>query len=552
MVPGLTTIIIPSYNHASILGEAISSALLQTAPVEVLVIDDGSTDATAEVLRSYIGKIRAITIPHCGPSIARNVGINAASGEFVCFLDADDLIAPDKIEKQLAEFAASPDSGWVLCDVRIEDASKGRIANASAQYEYQHKALDGWIERELLSGPFIPIMSPLIRREALGDDVRFSDAMVPEDYHFWLALSKKARVRYVPIVLATYRHGKTGRSRLPKTAREVEKNVVLPLRLNLGCGTKGTASWHPMPGMVNLDRSMGWRFEDGLKDFADHSVAGITISHALMYVHEAEWPPFFSEVSRVLIDGGVVRVTEDDAMNPLSSRLGGWKGSEPAITLTSPEFVIRMMQRSGLAAREVSVNESDFVDMSLVQAQHGAWPDVFFVEGRKLPGTFFAPHNDDEALFGAFTILKYRPRVVVCYASPPHYGDARVRERESREAVTILGGGEFEQWAGGDLVAQMREFRDRVHPVRVWAPHPQASHPEHVAVSQAAREVFEEVVFYHTYDEAGKVRAGEVVEFEVGWIETKHRALLRYESQIKHPRAHQFFAWDLLEYKEAP
>jgi hypothetical protein len=550
VIPGLTTIIIPTYNHGRFLPTAIDSALNQTAPVEVLVVDDGSTDDTTDVLAGYGRRIRTFRIEHAGPSAARNRGIEEAHGEFISFLDADDVLEHHKVERQLAAMDASV--GWVLCDVRIDDEAKARTVVASEQYDYAGKNLGGWIAPLLERANFIPIMSPLVRASAIAH-VRFDDRRIPEDWHFWFAVAQVARVAYVPEVLATYRHRRTGRSRLPKAARQVDSNIVLPLRLNLGCGTPGTRSWHPITGVVNLDKSMGWTFEDGLPEFSDGSVAGITVSHALMYVPKERWSYVFGEFARVLAPGGVLRVTEDDAVSARSSRRGGWKGSQPAVTLTSAAIVMAAMEGAGLAAREVDAVTSAYPDESLLQAQHGEPPDVFFVEGTRVQGLLFSPHNDDESLFSAFTILRHRPHVVVCYPSVGDYGSPSVREDESRLAVGVLGGAGFEQWKGGDLVAQMRAIDERMKPSRVWAPDPRASHPDHVAVARAAREVFGgRLTTFHTYDSGGKVRDGRPVQFEPEWVYHKHRALIRYESQATHPRASVFFTWDLLEYEGLP
>lgn len=549
-MPPVASIIVPTYQHGAIVREAIEAALAQTVPVEVIVVDDGSTDGTPDVLRRYGDRIRWIALSHGGPSAARNAGLEAASGDFIMFLDADDLIAPTKIEDQLREF--TPEIGWVLCDVEIRDSARREVARASERYAYAEKDLGGWIRPLLEPANFIPIMAPLVRRSVLTG-IWFDDRLVPEDWHFWCAVAAAARVRYLPKVLATYRKSRTGRSRRPKTSRRYSPNLTMPLRLNLGCGTPNTRSWHPMPGMENLDKSLGWCFEDGLGDFIDHSVAGITISHSLMYVALEQWPFVFSEFTRVLADGGVVRITEDDCVHPQSTRLGGWKGSQPAVTLTSAALVKEHLERAGLVAYDVTAETTRFQDRSLCQAQHGEVPNVFFVEGQKLSGAVFAPHNDDETLFAAFTILRHRPRVVVCFPSAGDYGDSTVRENETREAMTVLGASAVEQWQGGDLMAQMRAFDERAHPVRVWAPHEQASHPDHVAVARAAREVFgDRVTTYHTYVDGEKVREGQPVPFEPGWIQAKLRALARYTSQIQHPRAHRFFLQDLFEYQEAP
>lgn len=546
------SIVIPSYQHAAYLRAAVESALAQTVPVEVIVVDDGSTDGTDGLLERYADdvRVRVLTQDHRGPSAARNAGLDAARGSFVMLLDADDVIAPTKVARQIEEFEASPHAGWVLCDVLITDEGKGRSETASDRYNYAARAIDGWIETTLAASNFIPIMAPLVRRSVL-EGIRFADTHdgTPEDWRFWQQVAKAARVRYVPEVLATYRKRKTGRNRLPKAARAISPNLTAPLRLNLGCGTQGTRSWHPIEGMVNLDKSLGWRFEDGLPEFQTGSVAGITVSHALMYVHEEDWPRVFSEFARVLEPGGVIRITEDDAVNPISTRYGGWKGSESAVTMTSAALVREHLERAGIVAHVVDRETTRFRDGSLRQAQHGVEPNLFFMEGVRASGALFSPHNDDETLFAAFTILRHRPRVVVCFPSAGDYGDSALRESETREAMTVLGAAAVEQWQGGDLVAQMRAFDARVAPARVWAPSFEASHPDHRAVALAALEVFgDRLTTFHTYINGTKVRQGDPVPFEPHWVPQKLRALLRYPSQIVHPRAHQFFTQDLLEY----
>lgn len=552
----LTTVIIATYNHAAFLGEAIRSALAQTAPVEVIVVDDGSTDDTSDVLAEFASntRVRVLHLDHGGPSRARNAGLDAARGEFVMFLDADDVLLPIKVERQLREF--TPAIGWVLSDVQIEDERKRETVKASVRYGYGAMALGGWIQSLLESRNFIPIMSPLVRRSVL-EDIRFTDERVPEDWWFWHKVAGVARVLYVPEVLSVYRKKKTGRSRLPAPSRQVFNNITEPLRLNLGCGQRGKDSWHPLEGLVNLDKSLGWCYEDGLGEFGDGSVAGITISHSLMFLPIERWAAVFQELARVLAVGGVLRITEDDALNPHSARCGGWKGSEPAVTLIDAAMVGAHMEAVGLRVADVTPATTHYRDQSLCQAWHGAPPDVFFLEGIRDAGVFFAPHNDDEVLFGSFTILRYRPHVVVCHPGSGDYGDPAVRESETRQAMGLLGAGPVEQWDGQDLVDRMRAFEARVRPVTVWAPHLKTSHHEHRAVALAAAAVFgDRVRSYHTYEVGtegpAKVRDGQAVAFELEWVQLKLRALLKYVSQITHPRAAQFFLMDLHEYVEGP
>jgi len=551
MIPPLVSVIVPCHNHGAVVGDAIASVLEQPIPVEVIVIDDGSTDTTPATLAAIEDpRVRTMRQEHSGPSSARNLGIELARGAFVMFLDADDTIEPTKLETQIAAFDETV--GWVLCDVEIQDAAKQRTITASEQYRYDRREFGGWIAPMLRRGNVIPIMSPLVRRETIGS-IRFDDARVPEDWHFWIAIAEAARCRYVPEVLATYRHGITGRSRLPKSARQAHSGIRSPLRLNLGCGNPADRSWHPLPGLVNLDKSLGWKFEHGLGEFAAGTVAGITISHALMYLAADAWPAFVEELARVLEPGGVVRITEDETRDARSRCVGGWKGSHPAITLTSPAFVRANLEAGGFTVVDVAPDETRYRDASLCQRFHGGPPDVFFVEGLKRNALLFAPHSDDEALFAAFTVQRARPRIVICYPSVRDYGDTYRRTEESRAAAAILGAGPVEQWQGGNLAARMRALvADHGMPAEVWAPSPNASHADHVAVAVAAREVFGAGVRrYQTYRGAERVREGrQVSPGTADAIGRKLRALTCYRSQLEHPRASPFFLDDQREYEE--
>jgi LmbE family N-acetylglucosaminyl deacetylase len=214
MRAGLTSIIIPTHDHGRYLAEAIDSALRQTAPVEVIVVDDGSTDEeTPRVLAAYAGRIRAFRTDHAGPAAARNLGIDQAEGELLMFLDADDVCVPTKVEQQLPQLVARPEVGWVLCDVRIHDEGRpGHAVLASQKYGLTINRPIGWLGTRLKKGNFIPVMSPLVRRSVVGD-IRFPHQAHAEDWPFWQAVAAVARAAYVPDVLATYRRRKDGRNR---------------------------------------------------------------------------------------------------------------------------------------------------------------------------------------------------------------------------------------------------------------------------------------------------------------------------------------------------
>src|SRR5262245_45280816 len=98
------SVIVPCKNAGNYVGEAVESVLAQSRPVtEIIVIDDGSTDHTMRVLGSFGDRVRVLVGPGSGPSSARNMGMRAARGEYVAFLDADDMWYPNKMEMQLAQ-----------------------------------------------------------------------------------------------------------------------------------------------------------------------------------------------------------------------------------------------------------------------------------------------------------------------------------------------------------------------------------------------------------------------------------------------------------------
>ena len=119
------SVVIPTYNRARVVGEAIDSALAQTHErLEVIVVDDGSTDDTAErVGRRRDRRLRYVRREHAGVSSARNAGIAAATGDLVSFLDSDDLWKPEKIETEVAALARHPEAGGVFSDLEKRDGA---------------------------------------------------------------------------------------------------------------------------------------------------------------------------------------------------------------------------------------------------------------------------------------------------------------------------------------------------------------------------------------------------------------------------------------------
>ncbi|HEX4572451.1 MAG TPA: glycosyltransferase family A protein [Dongiaceae bacterium] len=117
------TILINNYNYARFLPAAIDSALSQTyRPLEVVVVDDGSTDESPDIIRNYGNRIRPIFKSNGGQASAFNAGFAASRGEVICLLDADDFFFPEKAERSVSALLAHPEVGWVFHPVHREDS----------------------------------------------------------------------------------------------------------------------------------------------------------------------------------------------------------------------------------------------------------------------------------------------------------------------------------------------------------------------------------------------------------------------------------------------
>ncbi|MGB7067962.1 MAG: glycosyltransferase family 2 protein [Pyrinomonadaceae bacterium] len=160
----LVSVIIPNYNYGRYLAEAVESALNQTFPPhEVIVVDDGSTDNSLEVLAEYDGRIKVISQNNQGVGAARNAGARMATGNLLAFLDADDYWAPEKLEKQVSKFSEDPDMGLVHCGLACVDENGDRTSERDIVDGEQ-----GWVADILLRvEPVIvgPGSNSLIRRE---------------------------------------------------------------------------------------------------------------------------------------------------------------------------------------------------------------------------------------------------------------------------------------------------------------------------------------------------------------------------------------------------
>lgn len=207
MKPPLVSVVIPNYNYTRYLKQTLDSVLAQTYPsVEILVVDDGSTDGSQELLRSYGERLRWYQHDRQGVSVARNRGATESAGDFIAFLDADDFWQPTKLSKQIDLLLADPGLGFVHCGVRKVDA-EGKPG------EILVDGMDGWVSKELLLFDRPVILASgstgVVRRtlftEVGGFDARLSTSA---DWDFCFRVSNRNRVGFVPEALVYYRfHG---------------------------------------------------------------------------------------------------------------------------------------------------------------------------------------------------------------------------------------------------------------------------------------------------------------------------------------------------------
>src|SRR5215475_4449444 len=166
------SIIVNNYNYGRFLGEAIDSALAQThTNTEVIVVDDGSTDNSREVIASYGGRIRSVLKSNGGQGSAFNAGVEASRGDVICMLDSDDFLAASKVSQIASAFAAQPEIGWVFHPVRRVFDDGRTIASSpeipQARYiDHRKCALRG-----RLPGPPGPVTSGLALSRPLLDRI---------------------------------------------------------------------------------------------------------------------------------------------------------------------------------------------------------------------------------------------------------------------------------------------------------------------------------------------------------------------------------------------
>jgi len=219
MASPLISCIVPVFNGDRYIREALDSILRQTyAPLEVVVADDGSTDDTASVVATYGERVRYVWQANAGPGAARNLGLQSVRGDFVAFLDADDVWHPDKLTRQMARFEARPELD--LCVTRIKNFWVPELREEAVRFR------DHPLARPM---PGYALSTLLARRALFEGDGRFDPGLRHTNDTDWFvrAAERGATMDLLPDVLVFRRLHPANRSRrLAGASREEYLQLV--------------------------------------------------------------------------------------------------------------------------------------------------------------------------------------------------------------------------------------------------------------------------------------------------------------------------------------
>lgn len=197
------TVIIPAYNAEKFIEQTIDSVLAQTfQDFEIIVINDGSNDKTAEIVNSYGFSVRCIQTTNGGVSRARNLGINNALGEYIAFLDSDDLWEPTKLEKQVVLLDENPNIG--LCFTALERVDQNlKLIGKTEAHNYPDFCEALLLYSCVVTGSCSSVMlRTRIAKQTEGFDTSFTNY---EDWEYWLQLSLITEFAPIPEYLVKYR-----------------------------------------------------------------------------------------------------------------------------------------------------------------------------------------------------------------------------------------------------------------------------------------------------------------------------------------------------------
>ena len=231
----LVSVIIPSYNCETYIAETINSVLAQDYPsIELLIIDDGSTDDTCKIIEQYSNRLKLIQQQNAGVCVARNRGIREAHGDYICLMDHDDYWFPDKISLQIKAFQNHPEVGIVYSEFkRWYPNSNGLHPPTDGFRDYHHEsdideAFSGWIYHQLLLDCWVLTSTAMFRSDIFQTCGYFDESLpFSEDWDLWLRISLHQQFLKLRKTTTLYReHLEQGN----KTLRPIDYRTTLLLK----------------------------------------------------------------------------------------------------------------------------------------------------------------------------------------------------------------------------------------------------------------------------------------------------------------------------------
>ena len=249
----MISVIIPTYNSTKYIGEAINSVLRQTfTDYEIIVVDDGSTDNTKEIIDNNFPQVRYYYLPHRGVSRARNYGIQRARGEFIAFLDADDLWFGEKLEKQIGVFNADQELMLVFTEHRFFDSNGIR----EATFSKKERLMKGDVVKNIFLYSHVALPTVMVRKNVFQEIGYFEENLnVAEDDNLWIRIALKFRIHLLDEVLVHCRMTENSLSR-------ITSNVVTGVLKNVELIEKKYPDLRKRLGRVNIRRKKSYIYSD--------------------------------------------------------------------------------------------------------------------------------------------------------------------------------------------------------------------------------------------------------------------------------------------------
>lgn len=233
----LVSVIVPCYNGQEFIGEAIESVINQTYQNwELIIIDDGSTDESKKVMDRYLHDKRIQYIRHDknkGISATRNTGIITSRGEYIAFLDQDDIWLPEKLERQLELFKKSNSKiGLVYTDVYFIDSNGKIFGQRNPRNVVWGKTKEVILKELFLQSP-ITMCSTMFRKKCFDQlGLLDEDLFGCDDYDIYLRVASKFGIRYIPLPLAKRRYHENSAAKSDKYRNDQIQAVIKACKMH--------------------------------------------------------------------------------------------------------------------------------------------------------------------------------------------------------------------------------------------------------------------------------------------------------------------------------